>query len=137
MAQGGTRQSLSSRAQILTPAQLDEIAEIAYAHEPDWDEVYETGWHDWCGQTSRAVCAYLESEGIEAQVVDGGFCGNAHAWVELSDGTIVDPTIRQYIDRTDEHTVDEEAVPWAQVADGECLIAVIPPDHPFGRNYVK
>jgi hypothetical protein len=119
----------------LTPERLGIIADIAFDHEPDWDEVFETGQHNWCGLASQEVVDYLTSEGIAAEVVSGGFRGCAHTWVQLLDGTIVDPTIAQYIDRTDEHIVDDDEVLWFPDADDEYRVAVIEPGHTLHDDY--
>ncbi len=122
-------------ARDLDAERLGVIADIASDYEPDWDEAYESSQHDWCGLASREVADYLAAEGITAEVVSGGFRGCAHTWVELPDGTIVDPTIVQYIDRTDEHIVDEDEVPWSLGADDEYRVAVIGPGHALHDDY--
>jgi len=117
---------------VLDQERLAVIGDIAYEYEPDWDVVSETGQHDWCGLASRGVAHYLADEGVAAEVVSGGFRSYAHTWVQLPDGTIVDPTIAQYIDLTDEHVVDEGEVPWS---DDEHRVAVIAPWHPLHNDY--
>jgi hypothetical protein len=116
------------------PELLSEIADIARAHEPDWDAVFEGQQHDWCGEASRDTAAYLNQIGITAQVHIGGLRGCHHSWVELADGTIIDPTIEQYIDRTQDCTVDRSEVPWLSGLNGE-QVAVVPPGHPLRAEY--
>ena len=113
---------------------MGQIAQLAWSWEPDWEAVYEGEEHDWCGQASREVAAYLSQEGVQAQVRSGGLRGNVHTWVELSDKTIIDPTIEQYIDRTEDHEIDHSEVPWRDGENGD-HVAVIVPSHPLHAEY--
>jgi len=113
---------------------LGQIAELAWSWEPDWDAVFDGADHNWCGEASREVAAHLTQAGIQARVVSGGFRGNGHTWVELSDGTIIDPTIEQYIDRTDERHVVDAEVPW-RGGEEDGRVAVIPPSHALHGDY--
>lgn len=80
---------------------IEEISEIAFSLEPDYiSKSY--GEHTWCLDASEDVCYYLEEIGIQTRrsSLDGlnlfGPKLLTHAWVELSDGTIIDPTIKQF-----------------------------------------
>lgn len=44
---------------------------------------------------AEAVLAVSEKAGVEARLVLGRCAGVQHAWLELADGTIVDPTSEQ------------------------------------------
>lgn len=116
-------------------AHVAAIAELAWDHEPDWDEVYDGAQHDWCGEASREITAYLREHGMRAKVIVGGLRGNHHQWVELDDGSILDATIVQYIDRTEDRCVNEQEVPWVQDADGDWRLALIEPGHPLASDY--
>jgi hypothetical protein len=127
MTQGGTQERLIEH--------LSEMSGIAFAHEPDWDKAYEGADHSWCWDASLEVAAYLTAQGISARTQTGGLCGNHHTWVVLDDGTIVDPTVEQYIGRGEKAEVDHTLVPWLRSPDGDVVVAVVPPGHPFHSEY--
>lgn len=116
-------------------AHLDDLSEIAWAHEPDWNAVYEGAGHSWCHDVSVAAADLLRDRGIPARVITGGLRGNHHTWLALADGTILDLTIAQYIDRTEDRCVSDDEVPWTMTERDEELVAVIEPSHPFHREY--
>ncbi len=86
---------------------------------------------DWCGMVADRVSPILLSRGI-AHVLgsDREYAGGStdctfghHTWIELSDGTIVDPTITQF--------GTQEEVGWP----GTSRTAIVPSGHPFAAKY--
>lgn len=50
----------------------------------------------WCAIGSAMACCELLSLGFVAKMVEGYNYWEGHCWVELSDGTVVDPTAGQF-----------------------------------------
>jgi len=95
---------------------------------------------DWCSAATETVASYLIKNGIEAAEYYGTlglrFGGvkidPSHSYIVLSDGTIVDPTITQYIERG--NAIQRRAASGYPYLEGTDDIAVIPRDHPFVKK---
>lgn len=109
-----------SRAKLADMHQhLPEIERLAWQDTPDWD--------NWCGHACERVSDYLREQGIEHQIVDSpdetlSQWGH-HTWIEFPDGTLLDPTITQFMGE------GHPSVP------GTKRTAVVPPGHPFAERY--
>lgn len=98
---------------------------------------------EWCGTASDAVASYLNKHGIRADVYAPGSTDDfsiswggvkideSHVWIVLRDGTIIDPTIRQFIDSHRAGKTQKAVASGYPYIAGHPNIAVIPPDHPF------
>jgi hypothetical protein len=86
---------------------LPEIERLAWENTPDYD--------NWCGNACDRVSEYLKSQGVPHY---RGMASH-HDWLELEDGTIVDPTISQF--------GSTGLKDWP----GTPKTAIIPPDHPL------
>jgi hypothetical protein len=118
----------------LTPAIMRKIRVLAWACEAREDN------DNWCGDATERVGEYLNSIGIDAieyHSAPGWFGGASldwsHAYLVLrDDGTIVDPTITQYL---------EHGSPWQKslasgfpARHGVKGVAVVPVGHPFSKR---
>lgn len=115
----------------LSPDTLEDLAAIAEDLFP-YDELESEVAHNWCGEVSKYAARHLLADEIDCFKRVGGFGpdGRYHCWVELSDGTIVDPTVLQFSDsRFDEADTAYAGFP------GTDTVAVVPPGHPFAANY--
>jgi hypothetical protein len=94
---------------LLGKDDIENIAKIASETEPE----YKTdgyGKHNWCADTAVAVERYLARRQIatrplypQGRNVTSWGCYHSfidsnwsHTWVELKDGTIIDPTVAQF-----------------------------------------
>ena len=74
---------------------LREIERVAWLCTPDWD--------NWCGNASDRVSEYLSQQGIPHTVEDinddyaPGWSYGPHTFIRLADGTVLDPTITQFV----------------------------------------
>jgi len=99
------------------------------------------GIKGWSVPGSRKVAeeaaAHLQLEGIRAQVVSGSLRGSNHTWIELADGTIIDPTIERFFGVAADRRIGHTEIPW-QRQDGDeegAAVAVVPPNHPLHADY--
>lgn len=51
-----------------------------------------------CFVVCAPLTAYLNVIGHEASLVEGTVSGNHHYWIELADGSIIDPTADQFVE---------------------------------------
>ena len=49
-----------------------------------------------CAAVCYPLCGYLAMCGIETKIVEGDFGRTNHVWLEMEDGTIIDPTADQF-----------------------------------------
>jgi hypothetical protein len=79
---------------------LDDLFEIAADLEPDYIN-WSYGEHSWCFDFVDEARDYLKTRGIKTRpsylnsnLFKAGMLH--HVWIELEDGLIVDPTIKQF-----------------------------------------
>ena len=81
---------------------------------------------NWCAESVEKVSDYLKGQGIPHTQVgtpeDTQFPYGHHDWIQLDDGTVLDPTITQFGIRD---------------FPGTDKTAVIPPDHPMHGMYTQ
>jgi len=106
---------------------MRRIVQLAQACDPE---------DDWCATATDAVGDYLGRNGIGATQYYpsderfGGFAADAtHAYLVLDDGTIVDPTITQFVERGSPR--QRARVAGYPTLPGFPSVAVVPPGHPF------
>lgn len=116
----------------LSPDALEDLAAIAEDLFPE-AELEQDVEHNWCGEVSKYATRHLMGGEVDCFKKVGGFGprGTYHCWIELHDGTIVDPTIRQFSDPRFGKDADPELADFP----GTDTVAVIPPGHPFRRHY--
>lgn len=106
-----------------------------------WEIEGAPGWKcvgDWCGVTAELVEAVLQRLGVDATAYLPDFEGSggvaidgSHAYVVLDDGTIIDATIRQFLDSPRATVGQRAAAAGYPRVPGFPEIAVIPANHPF------
>jgi hypothetical protein len=79
---------------------LDYLFKIAADLEPDYIN-WSYGEHSWCFDFVEAGEAYLKAKGIQTRpsYINSNLFKPTmthHVWIELKDGLIVDPTIKQF-----------------------------------------
>ena len=98
---------------------------------------------DWCGPATDAIVDFLRSQGVQAQGVWGNFEGDTgiewdqgHAFVVMPGGTVIDATIRQFIDSPRASAGQKRKASAYPSVKSAPSIAVVPPEHPFYRYYL-
>jgi len=117
---------------------------VRRATEQAWKIEGAPSWScvgDLCGATAELVERYLRELGIEATAYMPDFEGGggvahdeSHAYIVLYEGTVIDPTIRQYLESPAAPEVQKRAAFGYPHVEGFPEIAVVPPTHPFIRK---
>lgn len=101
---------------------ISEIERLAWENTPDWD--------NWCGNACQRISEYLSAQGIGHRIVDNEevptFPWGTHTWIELDNGTIIDPTMTQFWG---------ESHPRTKGSPSTDRTGVFPSSHPANKYY--
>jgi hypothetical protein len=108
----------------------------------EYDPVNYSG--SWCTSASDAIAEWLNAQNIKADVYAASWTpdepfvpwggvkiDDSHTWIVLEDGTILDPTIRQFIDSPNANAEQQKTARGYPYVNGFPDVAVVPVGHPF------